>query len=244
MRELAVKLWFWGLDYWQATVWQVQGLLGRPFPEVPSDAEGKHVVVIPGVYEPLTFMAALIEDARRAGYLVHALSVLGYNDGEIPDAARDVAAYLREHDLREVTILAHSKGGLIGKYVLALFDPDRRVARMVAVATPFAGSKLARFLPLRAVRDFLPTAEVITHLQRLSDVNARVVSIYGAFDPHIPAGSFLAGAVNVRVGAMGHFRILRSPEVRRAVLQHLGGDAEDRGPRRAGSVASDEGRAS
>jgi triacylglycerol lipase len=221
MREIAVKAWFWALDYWQATVWQLRAL--RRQKEQLPDAQGtKHVVVIPGVFEPLTFMAVLMEDARRAGYIVHGLSVLGYNTGEIPRAAKDVDAYIREHDLRNVTILAHSKGGLIGKYVQAMFDNDDRIDRMVAVATPFAGSVLAGLLPIRSVRDFLPTAEIITQLQYLPEVNPRIVSIYGSFDPHIPKGSFLPGARNIQVRSMGHFRILKTPDVREAVLRNLG----------------------
>jgi pimeloyl-ACP methyl ester carboxylesterase len=156
MREAALKAWFWALDYWQATVWQLQALR-RPGKQLPRERGAKHVVVIPGVFEPLTFMAVLMRDARRAGYVVHGLSVLGYNTGEIPRAAKDVDAYIREHDLRNVTILAHSKGGLIGKYLQAMFDTDDRIDRMVAVATPFAGSVLAGLLPVRSVRDFLPT---------------------------------------------------------------------------------------
>jgi hypothetical protein len=221
MREAALKAWFWALDYWQATVWQLQALR-RPGEQLPRERGAKHVVVIPGVFEPLTFMAVLMRDARRAGYVVHGLSVLGYNTGEIPRAAKDVDAYIREHDLRNVTILAHSKGGLIGKYAQAMFDTDDRIDRMVAVATPFAGSVLAGLLPVRSVRDFLPTAEIITQLQRISNVNHRIVSIYGSFDPHIPKGSFLPGAKNIQVRSMGHFRILKTPDVRQAVLENLG----------------------
>jgi pimeloyl-ACP methyl ester carboxylesterase len=222
MRGVAAKLWFWLLDYWQATLWQVQGLRRQPLPQAPETPGTKHIVVIPGIFEPLTFMASLIHDARRAGYVVHGLSVLGYNTSEIPQAAKHVAEYIREHNLGRVTILAHSKGGLIGKYVQALFDAERRIDRMITIATPFSGSALARLLPIRSVREFLPTAETIVQLQQLSSANQRIVSIYGSFDPHIPGGSFLPGAKNICVAAMGHFRILKSPDVRHAVLQNLG----------------------
>jgi pimeloyl-ACP methyl ester carboxylesterase len=48
--------------------------------------------------------------------------------------------------------------------------------------------------------------------------NSRVVSLYGAFDPHIPEGSELPGATNVELPVAGHFRILNRPETVRAVL--------------------------
>jgi hypothetical protein len=45
------------------------------------------------------------------------------------------------------------------------------------------------------------------------DVNRRIVSVFGEFDPHIPGGSFLAGAKNVRLETGGHFRVLAHPRV-------------------------------
>jgi hypothetical protein len=44
-------------------------------------------------------------------------------------------------------------------------------------------------------------------------VNARITSVWAAFDPHIPGGSSLPGAVNRRIDDGGHFRILRNPAV-------------------------------
>jgi hypothetical protein len=37
--------------------------------------------------------------------------------------------------------------------------------------------------------------------------------VYGRFDPHIPEGSELVGAKNVRLETGGHFRILAHPRV-------------------------------
>ena len=44
------------------------------------------------------------------------------------------------------------------------------------------------------------------------------MSIFGRFDPHIPDGSVLDGATNVLVPAVGHFRVLGSPQTHSAVL--------------------------
>jgi hypothetical protein len=42
--------------------------------------------------------------------------------------------------------------------------------------------------------------------------------VFGRYDPHIPDGSFLEGATNVRVPAVGHFRVLGAHETHTAVL--------------------------
>ena len=67
-------------------------------------------------------------------------------------------------DLRGVALVAHSKGGLIGKHLLAFDDPDGRLDRLVAVATPFGGSRLARYAMGSTLRAFLPGDPVIRSL--------------------------------------------------------------------------------
>ena len=67
----------------------------------------------------------------------------------------------------------------------------------------------------------MPSDETIVSLGRETSVNGRIVSIFGRYDPHIPDGSLLEGATNVRVPAVGHFRVLGAPETHRAVLDGI-----------------------
>ena len=89
---------------------------------------------------------------------------------------------------------------------------------LVAVCTPFRGSRRARYLFVPSIRALLPTDETIVMLGRESSVNGRIVSIFGQYDPHIPDGSVLEGATNVRVPGFGHFRLLGAPQTHRAVI--------------------------
>jgi pimeloyl-ACP methyl ester carboxylesterase len=89
---------------------------------------------------------------------------------------------------------------------------------LVAICTPFGGSRLARLVVDPSVRALLPSDETIVTLGRASSVNGRIVSVFGRYDPHIPDGSFLEGATNVRVPAVGHFRVLGASDTHRAVL--------------------------
>ncbi len=84
---------------------------------------------------------------------------------------------------------------------------------MLAVATPFGGSVYARFMLAPSLRIFAPGNATIRALDLEEAVNARIVSVYGSFDPHIPARSELAGAKNVELDTGGHFRILANPRV-------------------------------
>jgi hypothetical protein len=128
-----------------------------------------------------------------------------------------VEAYLEEHDLSDVIIVAHSKGGLIGKFIMMDSDGPQRVDRMVAITSPFSGSSLARYTVLPSLRAFAPTDPTIRMLVAEQFVNARITSIFGSFDPHIPDGSELPGATNIRLPVAGHFRILGDRQLLAAV---------------------------
>lgn len=180
------------------------------------------MLLIPGVYERWQFLRAAGGRLARAGHPVHVVEMLGRNIDEIPDAAAVAQRYLVEHDLRDVTIVAHSKGGLIGKHMMLFDDVDGRISKLVAIASPFQGSSLAKYVPVRPLRAFIPTATTLSLLAANAEVNSRIVSIFGDFDPHIPIGSELAGATNVHVEANGHFRLLADDAVLDEVVAAVG----------------------
>ncbi len=201
-----------GADYGWAARAVGRGVLDRNAPHGYAHGWLAPVLLIPGVLEEWTLMRQAGDRLNRAGHPVHVLPDLGRNTLTVVEGAALASAYLAAHELREVVIVAHSKGGLIGKRVL-LDDAERRVRRLVAIATPFSGSVLARFFPSRAVRAMAPDDATILELGRHPEVNHLITSICPAFDPHIPVGSQLAGATNVPVAATGHFRVLADPEV-------------------------------
>ncbi|MGX9900073.1 esterase/lipase family protein [Arthrobacter sp. SA17] len=112
--------------------------------------------MIPGVYENWQFMLPLITALHQAGHPVHVVTVLQRNRLAIPAAAKLVAKHLAAADVMNAAIVAHSKGGLIGKYLMMTHDGERRVERMVAVCSPFSGSRYARFMLSPSLRAFSP----------------------------------------------------------------------------------------
>ena len=216
--RLARLLVWWVRDYAYAVYWQLRAVLAPRGEAEYLAGDGRPVLVVPGVWETWAFLRPLIARVHAEGHPVHVLSALRWNGRPVEAAARDVAAHLERHDLRDVVIVAHSKGGLIGKYVMARLDPDRRVDTMVAICAPFSGSRYARWLPLSTLRAFSPRDATTLLLGRDESVNSRIVSIYGEFDPHIPEGSELPGAENVRLSAGGHFRVLALPRTIATVL--------------------------
>ena len=209
---------WWIRDYAYAVAWQVRAFVSRRAPDDYLDGVLRPIVVLPGIWETWAFLRPIIDPLHRRGHPMHVLTSLGWNGRPVARTAEDVAAYLAEHDLHDVVIVAHSKGGLIGKYVMTELDPDGRVDRMVAVATPFGGSRYAPYLLLKSLRSFSPRDATTLLLSSRAGANARITSVFGLFDPHIPEGSMLEGAVNVRIETGGHFRILSDPETLAAVV--------------------------
>lgn len=202
------KLAGWARDYAYVVYWMARGLTSRttaddfrhpPEPKSP-------VVLIPGVYESWHFMQPIARALYEAGHPVHVLDQLGYNTGAIPAMAAILSDYLDEADLHDVTLVAHSKGGLIGKYAMGRPETLARIHHLIAINSPFSGSRYAYLFWIRSVRMFTPTGPVIRELTRNVTVNRRISSLYSAFDPHIPETSVLPGAENIVLATVGHFR--------------------------------------
>ncbi|TDE88033.1 hypothetical protein EXU48_24275 [Occultella glacieicola] len=214
----------WAADYAYAVGRIAHAVVTREpeWARTPRPGPGVPVVLVPGIYESWRFLEPLAGRLLDAGHPVHPIRELGLNHADVRSGADVVARRLVELGLPAVVLVAHSKGGLIGKQVMldgaaragAVGVP--RVLGMVAVNTPFAGSSYARFVPVAAVRALSPTAVRKLGAQRA--VDAAITSVHATWDPHIPGGSALPGARNIRVGPSGHFRILGDAGVQDAIV--------------------------
>jgi hypothetical protein len=210
----------WAKDYaliallWAATAASPED------PGVFATGTGRPVVLVPGVSENWRFLNPLISRVHEAGHPVHVLPELEFTRGSIEAAAALVLDHLDRTGLGGIAILGHSKGGLVGKLAMAR-DVAGRIDRVVALATPWGGSTRADLLPLAHLRSLSPKAPLVASLAAQTDPNARITSIYGTWDEHVPLGSELPGATNVVVPVEGHARITTHPVAIAAVLEAL-----------------------
>jgi triacylglycerol lipase len=212
------------LDWWYIYISQITGLFKRDNARnyaKPKNAGAMPVIIIPGIYEPWQFMLPLTRRISAAGHPVYIVEGLGYNVGSIPKMARIVSDYVKTLPVQEVVIVAHSKGGLIAKYVLANMNQDGRVSKVITLNTPFSGSVYAAFMPIWGVRAFSPQNKLLRQLLLNVAVNAQITSVYSDYDANIPEGSFLQGATNIKIDTIGHFRIIKNQHAQDAVLRAL-----------------------
>lgn len=237
-RDTGRRLQQWAADYAVGVWGQTLAWTSRSQPGVHAQGDPAKplLVLIPGVYESWRFMLPLARKLNLRGYRVLPLPGLGDNRLPVAQGARLLAAELERLAVRaaaeahteRVVLVAHSKGGLIGKQVLLDLlargdhqDLARRpveVLGLVAVATPFQGSRYAARAMGRTLREFRPDSETIRQLSNRAEANARIVSILPSFDPHIPGDRTLPGAVERQLLGSGHFRVLASREGVEAVL--------------------------
>lgn len=212
---------YWVLDY----LYVARVLLLSPFRRTPPEhylhdsGDKPAIILIPGIYESWYFMKSIADALAIAGYAVHVVDGLGYNRGTVEDMAVVISEYIHRHGLADCIIVAHSKGGLIGKQVLMHHNEHGPIKGLVALNTPFSGSPYARLVPLNSVRVFVPGSDTLARLGQDQAANQKITSIYGRFDPHIPGGSFLEGARNVQLSTYGHFRILNDRRIQKAVVE-------------------------
>ena len=158
------------------------------------------------------------------GHPVYIVPKLGNNIADIPASAKKVREVIEENNLKNIVIVAHSKGGLIGKYLLLHEDPDKRTKGLIAIATPFHGSSMSKFIPLSSVQEVTHESKIIKYLREHSEVNGKIVSIIPSYDNIVwhPKGSYLEGALqNVRVDTAGHVRMTKDKKVWNIVVEWI-----------------------
>ncbi len=181
------------------------------------------IILIPGLLEKWHFLEVITEPLSLKGHPIYALEHLGYNVKDISETAKLVRELIDEKDLRDVIIIAHSKGGLIGKYILTYYNSDGRVKKLIAIATPFGGSRIVKFFPIKSLRELSPDSQQVHSLKKEKTVNRCITSIFGLFDNHIwPESSCkLEGAKNLQVEVHGHHKILFDPDVMKIVQREV-----------------------
>ncbi|OGH12121.1 MAG: hypothetical protein A2857_01045 [Candidatus Levybacteria bacterium RIFCSPHIGHO2_01_FULL_36_15] len=178
------------------------------------------IIIIPGITAGWAYLKKLGDRISLAGHQVYIVPKLGLNLLDIPASAKIVKELIEEKNIKNSIIVAHSKGGLVGKYYLVHYNKNNRVLGMVSVATPYRGSELAKMLPVKSFKELSPGSQVIKDLGKYSKVNRNIISISPVFDNYILSknGNYLDGADNITVNVKGHNKVVFSKETEKEVL--------------------------
>ena len=212
------KIHGWIKDYLHATYTHLHTIIIK---EPPKHFLGhiitgkKPIILIPGYLEKWNFLSKIANPLSHVGHPIYVVKNLGYNTNEVHFSAELIHELIRENSLKNIILISHSKGGLIGKYLLSFKNEDGAIEKLIAVATPWAGSHAAKLIPHKSAKELRPNSEILEKLNIQSKVNHKIVSIYGIYDNHVwPTKScYLDGAKNIEVDTYGHHTILFGNDV-------------------------------
>ena len=189
--------------------------LGKNIPHKPP------IILLPGITLQWSFLKPIGDILSHAGHPVYVAPELKYNLLDIPGSAQIVQKIIKDNHLQHVIIIGHSKGGLVGKYLLVNHNQHSSIKAVIAIATPFEGSSLAKFVRHNAFAEISTESDIIKDLTAKSHVNDKIVSIIPSFDNHVwsARGSFLDGAQNINVSVRGHHKIIFSKEVLEKIME-------------------------
>ncbi len=230
---------------------------------------GRPVLLLYGFLATRRTFEVLERRLRRDGYCVFSLNLGGVGQSLNTRGIDDLADYVRvkveriygrNPGMGPLTIVGHSKGGLIGAYYVKKLGGWRRTRALVTLGTPHHGTPAAyAALPLgvfaRSVWQMMPMSRFLRRLQRGAwPPGVRFSSLYSKEDRIAPFPSTLIETFglpnlrNVQVEARGHREFLYKKRVYDALLEELrAGEASASvrlgkltivpGPARAGAVA-------
>ncbi len=204
---------------------------------------GDTVLLIHGFWQTRNTMAVMEERLRADGYQVlsfHLGGFLGnFNSRGIPHLARRIEDKLeRLHergDFGRLHIVGHSKGGLVGRYLVACLGWHDRVKTLVTLGSPHHGTPTAWIglvgftgLVSRSVWQMLPHSSLIAELQdHPVPATTRFVSIYSKADLVCPwRYSSLSEAEgedvhDVVIAGLGHMELVDDPWVYGLVARQI-----------------------
>ena len=147
-----------------------------------------------------------------------------------PQSVRRSAAHLRDfvervcarEDAQKIDIVAHSLGGVVARFYIEHLGGDKRVGRLVTIASPHRGTVLGRFGFVPSAREVVDGSDFISALAHPKDVG--YTSVWSRADAVIiPAeSSSIEPAGEDRVfDDLGHLSLLLSPRVIDCVAERL-----------------------
>jgi triacylglycerol esterase/lipase EstA (alpha/beta hydrolase family) len=201
----------------------------------------KPVLLIHGFLATRRSFEILERRLRRDGYCVFSINLGGlfdvFNTRGIDESAQKVAQKVERlysrFDLGPLSIIGHSKGGLIGAYYVKRLGGDRRVRALITLGSPHNGTPMAYWgyplgLVSKSVRQMTPMSSFIKKLRvGAFPRSVRFSSIYSQEDGATPYPTALVEddgyghCFNIEVPGVLHREFLTKRAIYAVVRQEL-----------------------
>jgi len=181
------------------------------------------ILIIQGYMDRWGFIKNLADKISDYGFAVHVLPELKNNLEDITYSAKYISKYIEDNKLEDVVIIGHSKGGLIGKYILVNENNKKNVIGLITISTPFLGSLMANYFKFLKSNEFEPKNKLLKELWSHHEVNKRIIAIFPKIDNVVwVKNSSLEGALeNIYLNTSGHHRILFDKSAQEKIISSI-----------------------
>lgn len=206
--------------------------------------QGKRLILfIPGFGETRRVFRIMERRVRRDGFAVVSLRLPGFlhelHLARVPTLARmiheKIERLCERHGVERISIIAHSKGGLVARYYVNELDRKGRVDALITLATPHRVN--LRYLLASVVKGIWGIgnlAALLPLVHEAADViypqRVRVVSIYSRDDPicpsefceiPVPKDQEVLNLKNIEIAGISHTGFLIKKRVYEIVREEL-----------------------
>jgi pimeloyl-ACP methyl ester carboxylesterase len=155
--------------------------------------------------------------------------------GRTAAAARQLGWFIdrvrAETGADHVDVIGHSMGGVVGRYYVTLGGGDGRVAHLITIGSPHAGTDVSAVGVGHPTRELLAGSKLVTRLAAAPPPReTRVTTILSRADALVPEANQgeVAGAERIVYDDLGHVALLGSRRVAQAIIERLRGGVTSR----------------
>ncbi len=223
-RKNGSSMWVRLKDMWAEFVFEVR-MTNIVIRERTHDPKKIPVFLVYGFFSSRKTLTVLGHLLERRGYEVITFNLGGlfgvFSTKGIPESAELIQAklkrYLQNHEITELNIIAHSKGGLVALWWLLQLGGHRYCSKLITLGTPFEGTYLTwlgLLSPIGALmRDMWQMRPGSDFLQDLKEMSVpehlKIYNLYSDMD-------------SVARGERGIFKSFSYKQVQPIAMHHVG----------------------
>lgn len=208
------------------------GIVGKSIPAVPKlwakkQTEKLPILFVHGIFHNRSAFAWLKQRLSHNGWHYLKEIDLMTTIHPIPVLAEQVAtqtrALMKELQVPQIDIVAHSMGGIVARYFVQCLGGDGLVRNLITLGTPHCGTLLSRYTVLPHLREMRPGSSTVKKLCSLGPPQfTRAVSVSGTLDVIVLGrkATHWAGVRNIRLKRIGHAGLLFSKRVFQIISSH------------------------
>lgn len=203
---------FW--DFIFSVHLHILAFIKLPLADSKESQNNKIVILLSGYGEPWTYMSNVKKHLLSLNLSVFEIPGFARNFKTISDQAVIVENFLKENKFENITLVTHSKGGLVAKYLLQYSKQSKNIKKVINIASPYGGVIWGHF-KLMNLHELKPKSAILNALNNKKGCE-KIINIYPKIDNVVIKKDALklSGCLKeIELNVVGHANILFSKEL-------------------------------